>query len=361
VNGLSSGLPASVPVSSSRAIATSITLPASVTVKLPDGSSRAITASTTLPNVQPGAYTVAANDVTGIYTFKPQPLEQGVTVAAGGTAKATVNYQATTGALEYRISGMLAGQKPSIILQIMSKLFGIDGDKFLSDLEPGDYVTSFHGISPVPGPVDTVAGFRYDFELPTKITISPGETAQVNTAFVAITGSLDLSIVGLPSGANARISVEGVTVPKSSIVNYLRIDKSSDITAEDVAFDDFNYKPESRLSAVTAKRGEVIPVTFRYIPLDGKLQVAVSNPPPDPFKPLRVKGPAGFDGGAFNANTTFAHLESGAYTLTAQSVTVAPGKPGCKVYAPNAFAQSASVVAGQSVTVSVAYTVEPCK
>lgn len=122
----------------------------------------------------------------------------------------------------------------------------------------------------------------------------------------------------------------------------------------------FNYKPESPRAAVAAIRGEVVPITFEYIPLDGKLRVAVSNPPSDPFRPLRVTGPAGFES-VFNASTTFAHLEPGAYTLTAQSVTVAPGKPGCKVYAPSAFAQSASVVAGQSVTASVAYTVGPCE
>ena len=332
---------------------------AAVALILPDGSSQAITASTTLNELTPGEYTLSAKDVVTAYTFKPQPLDQALTLTAGQTVQASVNYVAITGALEYHVSGLLAGQAASLGVSGVSGTFSFTGDMFLPNLEPGAYRVGNIDFFPRPSIVSAVVGFDYTFNPPTTILVKPGETAPLNLEVVASSGTLAVRFVGLPSEANAVFTIEGFPVQKSGFVNYLT-PKLNDIKASNIVFNDFNYSTNTTAGGVNIRRGEVVTIDVPYKPVDGKLRVTVSNPPPDPAEPLRVRGPAGFDSGALNSSTTFSHLTAGMYTMIASNVTINPNKPGCTVFAPNLLTQIQSVIAGESVTASVVYTKEPC-
>jgi hypothetical protein len=342
-------------------------LHAAVSLKAADGSSQTITASTTLSDLQPGAYAINAKGVGTIYTFMPQPLEQILAVTAGQTAKATVSYAAVTGALEFQVSGLLFGVKPFITVSGPNNFqFTFEGPGTVPNLPPGDYFSNVFGFTDRPHPVDNRAGFNYSFIPPPKLTLKAGETAHGAMTFSPSSGSLHLEIAGLPVGALADVKVdvnvfingvETFTVPASSFVNYF-LAGSHLVKAFGVTFDDFNYvaTPET---TVTIANGQVAEQKIVYVPTDGKLRVTVSTPPPDAFNPLRVKGP-GFDSQPFNGNKTFTSLTPGAYILTAESVTVAPGKPACIFYSPDLASQARNVVAGRSETASVVYTKEKC-
>ena len=61
----------------------------------PGGFARDITQTTTLTGLAAGSYTVSAqNVVSGAATYRPAPVQQTITVAAGASASATVNYSA---------------------------------------------------------------------------------------------------------------------------------------------------------------------------------------------------------------------------------------------------------------------------
>jgi hypothetical protein len=305
--------------------------------------------------------------VTSIYTFKPQQPEQTLTLAAGQTSSATVNYAATTGALEYQISGLLGGQKP------IFDVLGPDGHQLvafvsetttLPNLAPGDYRFSLEGYNPAPKELDSIVGFDYDAGIFTKFTIKPGETAQARTVFTPITGSLELGITGLPEGAQAGVSVErGGNLPplpisRSSDVNYLT-PGSHTVNVTNVLFQDFTY--ESKLTSLGQPifAGRISPVQIEYAPIDSRLEVEVSGLPVGQ-KRVKVTGPNGFNSGLFDSSQTFRQLQPGAYTITAQPFTVAPGKPGCRTFTPDAKTQQQTLIAGQSATVAVTYTSESC-
>jgi hypothetical protein len=343
-------------------------VPGSVTVKFPDGSSKVLTASATLSDLQPGAYTINAKDAVGVYSFKPQPTDQSLTVTAGGTAKATVNYQATMGALEYQISGLLVGQKPII------PVFGPNSTQFLTrfsesttlpNLAPGVYQFSFEGYVPEPHNFDTTAGFRYAFKIPDPVSIKVGETAQVGTVFSAKTGTVQASVTGLPDGAQADIRYpdgtgQNATISLSGFLNYLEPGVAVVFLAYYLVYQNTVYVPDVTETTISPVAGQISPlkVVYKSVPRN-RLEVAVSGLPVGQ-KRVRATGPNGFDSGLIDSSQSFGNLLPGTYTITAQSFTVAPGKPGCRTYSPDAATQQQTLEPGQSATVAVTYTSFSC-
>ncbi|HEX2251068.1 MAG TPA: hypothetical protein VHH32_12030, partial [Gemmatimonadales bacterium] len=85
---------------------------AAVTVTGP-GYTQDVHATTTLFGLDPGSYLISARDTVaeGGTTHSPTPTSQNVTVAAGGTASASVAYSApSSGSLNLRIAGMYITQ-----------------------------------------------------------------------------------------------------------------------------------------------------------------------------------------------------------------------------------------------------------
>lgn len=110
---------------------------------------------------------------------------------------------------------------------------------------------------------------------------------------------------------------------------------------------------------ITVNAGEVPTHNVTYVPIDSHLDVTVSGLPSDQNR-VRVTGP-NFNSGLFGESKTFTGLTPGAYTVTAQAFTVAPGKPGCKTFSPNATTQQRLLTAGQTGSVEITYTSEACE
>ncbi|WP_027891350.1 hypothetical protein [Calidithermus chliarophilus] len=92
----------------------------------------------------------------------------------------------------------------------------------------------------------------------------------------------------------------------------------------------------------------------------GSLQITLRGiPTAAAVVPVRVTGP-GFSK-AVGRSTTLTGLPAGTYTITAGTFTTGlPGKPTCRFHTPDLPTQQRTVAVGQTASVSVSYTSEPC-
>jgi len=119
--------------------------PAGVTVSGPAGFTRIVTSTTQLDLLEPGNYTIAANNVQSAgKTYRPSPTTQLIALTATATPKTTtVAYGAGNGALALTIAGLPSGTDASVVVT------GLDGlartltsSTTLEYLEAGSYTIS---------------------------------------------------------------------------------------------------------------------------------------------------------------------------------------------------------------------------
>lgn len=94
-------------------------------------------------------------------------------------------------------------------------------------------------------------------------------------------------------------------------------------------------------------------------PQTGSLQITLHGVPSNLVVfPVRVTGP-GFSRAV--GNTTLTGLLAGTYTITPNGFTTGlPNKPTCRIYTPTTGSQQRTVTVGQTASVSISYTSEPC-
>src|SRR5687768_1207361 len=116
-----------------------------VTVTGPNAYSTQLSTSTTLMTLEPGLYTVTAQEIVAAHgTYVPLSASQQIQVGASVTpAAATVSYGITTGAISLNIVGLPAGANPAITL------LGPNGftrqlteSGVIANLVPGSYTLS---------------------------------------------------------------------------------------------------------------------------------------------------------------------------------------------------------------------------
>jgi Bacterial Ig-like domain/Fibronectin type III domain len=104
--------------------------------------------------------------------------------------------------------------------------------------------------------------------------------------------------------------------------------------------------------------------TFKFTTLTpppprGNLQLDISGLPLGQ-KRVQVTGP-NFDSGLLDESTIFSNVLPGDYTIAASAFTVAPGKPGCRLYTPTEELQFLIPVnANQTTTATVTYESTSC-
>jgi peptidase M66-like protein len=124
--------------------------PAAVTVTGPGGYSHLTEGSETLSGLTPGAYTVAAESVSGNgQSYQPAQSLQSVTVGQGATAAtAQVTYGATGGSLTLTVSGLPSGMAASVTVTGPNGYDSpVTATTTLSGLEPGVYTVAARSVS----------------------------------------------------------------------------------------------------------------------------------------------------------------------------------------------------------------------
>lgn len=326
-------------------------VPASVTVSGPGGFTRAISATTTITSLTAGSYTIAVTDVAdagSMYTASPPT--QSVNLVAGTTVTAsTVSYALATGTLAISMGGLPSSTPASIAIS------GPDGyartvtePTNIVGLKPGTYSIVAQQVRLTSATYDAFPG---TLQVQVLATTTPS-TAHISYALAS--GSMALTINGLPQGSTASITVTGpanysATVTQSSTLENLTPGlytiASGNVSA---GSNIFIGSPATQQVAITATP-TASQVGVFYTSAGTSLSVQIQGlPSPVPAK-VTVSGPNGYTA-SVTSTRLLAGIPAGTYTITSADVSAS-----CSVYTAAPAAQTVSVTAGLSTSTSVSY------
>jgi len=328
-------------------------VPASVTVTGPAGYSRTLNSTDTLRQLVPGEYAVAAGDVTSSgHSWSPSSALQNVPVGAGAVASATVSYGITTGALTVSVSGLPEGIPAAVTVTGPNGFSqGVTATRTFVGITPGSYSLSGSSI--------TVGTAVYAPALPSgPAAVSAAQTpAEVSVAYVRQTGSVAISIEGLPVGVAGSLSLVGpgsfsATVTGGGTIPGLD-PGSYTLTAAAITAGGHGYSPSPASQSVTVVAGTTPAASVSYALTTGTLTVTVNGLPGGADATITVTGPAGFSQ-AVTGTVTITNLVPGSYGVAAVNVS-----SGGTLYTPLPVTQNASVAAAATASASVAYLAAP--
>jgi glucose/arabinose dehydrogenase len=179
---------------------------ADVTVTGPGGFTQRLPASMTLAALAPGSYTVAAAAVTTADgRWNPAFPTQAVAVAAGAAVEATVTYMLATARLAVTVTGVPAGTASVTVTGPGGFTRTLDGSATLDMLAPGSYTIVASDV--------TSGEVTYRPALASQTVLLPASTTPtaVTVAYGVGTGTLAVTIGGLPAEVTAAVRVEGPT------------------------------------------------------------------------------------------------------------------------------------------------------
>ncbi|MDX2058698.1 MAG: hypothetical protein SFV24_12915 [Gemmatimonadales bacterium] len=318
---------------------------AQVTVTGPSGFNQAVTGSTTLTGLLPGSYTVAAGSVVSGGTYSPTPASQSVTVAAGATANAAVVYAGTLGGLTVTVSGLPGGAAAAVTVTGPAAFSqNVTATQSLTGLASGTYtITAANVLS---------SGILYR-PTPTSQakSVAAGSTTAATVTYAA-TGSLTVTVTGLPGAASAGVLVTGPGAYSQAVTATTTLTGLTagtyTITATSVSFSSTNYAPTPASQTVAVTAGAIATKSVAYAAASGALTVTITGLPGAALAAVTVDGPAGYSQGV-TATTTLTGLAPGSYTVTAGNV--ASGG----TYLPTPTTQTATVSNGATANAAVSY------
>jgi hypothetical protein len=170
----------------------------------------------------------------------------------------------------------------------------------------------------------------------------------------SVTGSISLSVSGLPSGATGDVVVQGPASYSRAVTGTTTLSDlvagTYTITARDVSAGSDVYSPSpASQTAVVGTSGATVSVGVNYASTSGALSITVGGLPAGVNAAVTVAGPNSYSQ-ALTGSSTLRGLKAGTYTLDAATVTA-----GGTVYAPTIDPPQLSVTAGATATGTVTY------
>ncbi|HUG27708.1 MAG TPA: zinc-dependent metalloprotease family protein [Gemmatimonadales bacterium] len=189
------------------------TVTPSITVTGPGGFNQAVAGTGRLATLAPGDYTLtAANlDVSGI-VYTPTPEVQAVTVTASLTpAQATVSWAASSGSILVGTTGLPPGVEAALAVTGPGGFSQeLTETKVLSGLTAGIYRV-------VASPVIHLGTTWAPNPLTQEVSVTNGATIVAAVTYAATTGSIAVTIRGLPSGVSAPVTYAGPSGVSGSV------------------------------------------------------------------------------------------------------------------------------------------------
>jgi len=321
-----------------------------VTVTGPGSFQQTLTATTTLTNLAPGTYTIAADSVVRSgFAYRPAQTSQQVTVSASlVAAPASVAYAPVTGTLVVSVSNVPGGSTGSVRI---TGPYGFDqtitGTTVFSPRAAGPYTIVASSF--------TAGGLTYNVT-PASVnrTVTIGGRDSVDMRYVAASGSVQVTVNGLPGGTNAALTLTGnsqsINITGSTTINNVA-PGSYTLTAANVTSGATSYAPTPTTQAVVITNGMQAnaTVTYNAIATAGSVQVTISG------LPGGVNANATLTGPGTNVNitgtTTLAGLAVGSYTLTASAVSASGTN-----YTPAPASQNVTITNGVQSAATITYT-----
>jgi hypothetical protein len=255
-------------------------LPAgSISVQGPNNYSTTLATTSTLSGLTPGTYTIVAVPIMqGVHRYSGSPATQNVTVAASGTANATVTYAISTGLISLSVNGLLSGMAGNVrVTGPGGYSQTVTATQSLTTLTPGQYVLEGRAVSSL-GSAFSPQPATQTLTVPASVNAVPASVAYTNSL-----GAVAISVVGLPSGAQGKIALIGAlgvidsvsatdTVPSLAPGFYA-------VTAASVTSNGTTYNPSPISQPVTVTAGAFASVSVTYVPGagSGPLNLTIDN------------------------------------------------------------------------------------
>ncbi len=237
-------------------------VPGAVSVTGP-GFSQQFTGTQTLTGLLPGTYAISAVAVSwGGSSYLPVPLSQTSSVSGGALAGVTVVYASSAGSLNVTIGGLPGGVLSNVTVAGPAGFSQIlTASQTLTGLIPGSYTISAAAVSS--------GGSTY---LPVPVSqsrsVSGGTVVSVTVIYASSTGSLNLTIGGLPGGALANVTVTGPGgfsqfLTASQTLTGL-VPGSYTVSSVAVVSGGTTYSPSPANQSVSVSAGTVAPASVFY-------------------------------------------------------------------------------------------------
>jgi hypothetical protein len=325
-----------------------------VNINGPNGLSQNVTATTTLSDLAPGSYTISAQQVSnGADSYLPMPISQTLSLASGSESNASVAYSKqapSTGSLSVTITGLPNGVNGNVNINGPNTNQTITGTATLSNLTPGNYAIT--GVTVVNG------ADSYTASAAQMVSVTAGNTASATISYSKqgpTTGSLALTITGLPNGVNGNVGVTGpngfsqsVTASKSFVG---LVPGNYSVSAQNVSSGGENYLPMPISQSKMVVAGESANLSVLYIKqaaMTGSLSVSITGLPNGVAGNVTITGPSTNQN--IGTSQTLSNLSAGSYTVTGQTVTA-----GADSYLASP-AQIVAVTAGNTTNATVTYS-----
>jgi poly(3-hydroxybutyrate) depolymerase len=267
------------------AIAVSVTgLPvgasASITMSNATGYSHLLAGPETISGLLPGGYDLAVGSVSsGGVTFVPTTGTGAIAVLPGALASVTVTYVAvvppppTVGSLVLGIAGVPVGATANVTVAGPNGFVqALGAPQTLSGLAPGSYTITAATFS--------AAGFVYGAQPSTQTAVvTAGTAATATVSYGAITGALNVTMSGLPSGTSANVTVTGPGGVSQQLTTAQLVSGLSpgtySVNASDVVNGAVTYRPVIPAQSVNVLVGATSSIGVTYA-----VQGSTANFPP---------------------------------------------------------------------------------
>ncbi|TXD42688.1 hypothetical protein FRC96_03205 [Lujinxingia vulgaris] len=181
-------------------------LAADVTVSGPESFEATLTGSDEFTDLTPGTYTLSAARVGDDLLYDPSQASQTLELIGGRTKTAIVNYALVPGSLQVSVTGLPAGETPTIeFVDADQNSTSVPADGLLEGLTPGDYQLI---------PADLIVGTTTYSASTATVTILSAIRSEATIAYADVVelGSMQIAATGLPAGAafTTRIQGEGL-------------------------------------------------------------------------------------------------------------------------------------------------------
>ncbi len=351
----------------------------------PQGVAQTVTADGTIGGLAPGHYSLTVNAVTvNGTTYLAAVSPASATVNAGVTTVLAIGYAPAitspsspstpppppppppttpapaTGSITVTFAGLPAGSGGSVTVRSGTGYFQwFTSTQTLASLAPGDYTVAAGNVNV--GSASYVPSFYSQV-----ITVAGGTAASVTVTYTAsapaapVTGSLNVSIAGLPAGTSASVAIGGPSSYSQSLAGSQTLSSlvpgTYTVAAANVTVSGTVYAASVPSQAVMVTAGTTASASVIYAavpPSVGALAISVGGIPAGAPATVTVTGPGSYSR-QISATQTLTGLVPGSYTIAAANVTVSG-----TVYAASVPSQTATVTTGATASASVTYAAVP--
>jgi hypothetical protein len=249
---------------------------AQVTLSGPANFSRVLTGNETVASLTPGEYTLAGASVfNGTARYTPLPDSQTITITKSDTpVAATVNYLLSTGGLTVNVGGIPSGGSAAVrVTGPLGFNRMITSTTTFEGMDTGTYTVFAQEIV---ANQHRFASTQAVQSVSVQASLTP---ATANVTYAQTTGTLKITVGGLPTGVAANVVISGpagYTVNESSDIVGVRAGQYT-VTAGIVASGGASYVPNSLTQTANVTAGGETTVAVNYSASTGPLNLAIDG------------------------------------------------------------------------------------